>query len=97
MIFPPLIIAYTGARTYPPPIMTGLLNTNNQMPSWVRIIFQKKDVHLARLRWGLNCVIISGSIWARLNCNGHVIMEIDIMGADMRSYIKAGYGRHDLL
>jgi len=52
---------------------------------------------LARLRWGLNCVIISGSIWARLNCNGHVIMEIDIMGADMRSYIKAGYGRHDLL
>ena len=52
---------------------------------------------LARLRWGLNCVIISGSIRARLNCNGHVIMEIDIVGADMRSYIKADYGRHDLL
>ena len=41
--------------------------------------------------------IVSGSILARLNCNGHVIMEIDIMGADMRSYIKADYGRHDLL
>ena len=54
-------------------------------------------MRLARLRWGLNCVVISGSIRTRLNCNGHVIMEIDIMGADMRSYIKADYGRHDLL
>ena len=29
--------------------------------------------------------------------NHDLIMEIDIMGADMRSHIKANYGRHDLL
>lgn len=54
---------------------------------------ESAKARLARLRWVLNCIIVSGKVLIKVKC----IMEIDVIGADMLSHIKADYGRHDFL